>query len=67
MTEIITETHKSTGEGIVRSHTLFTQEVQRIVEAQEKKAREPGEIDFHKLIKASDIFAPSSWQEERQN
>ena len=38
----ITETHKSTGEGIVSSHTLFTQEVRRIVDAQEKKANEPG-------------------------
>ena len=34
--EIIAETHKSTGEGIASSHSLFTQEVQRVVDAQEK-------------------------------
>ena len=64
--EAITETHKSTGEGIVSSHALFTQEVQKIISAQEKKSREPGEVEFHKFIKAPDVFAPSSWQQERQ-
>ena len=66
MIAAITETHKSTGEGIATSHSLFTQEVQKIVEVQEKKARELGEVEFHKLIKAPDVFAPTTWQEERQ-
>ena len=34
--EIIAETHKSTGKGIASSHSMFTQEVQRVVDAQEK-------------------------------
>ena len=66
MIEAITETHKSTGGGIASSHSLFTQEVQKIVEAQERKERYPGEVDLRKIIKAPDVFAPTSWQEERQ-
>ena len=53
--EANTETHKSTGEGIVSSassHSLFTQAVQRTKDAQENKARDAGEVKFDKLIKA---------------
>ena len=67
MIEAITETHESTGEGSFSSQTLCAQEVQKIVETQEKTAREPGEIELRKLIKGAEIVSPSSWQEERQN
>ena len=37
LVEAIAETHKATGERLVGSHSLFTQEVKKIMESQERK------------------------------
>ena len=32
-----------------------------------KESRNIGEVELHKLVKAPDVFAPTSWQEEKNN
>ena len=60
MIEAITETHKSTGEGIVSSQTMFSQEVQELLKHRRRKPENQERW-------SSTSSSPSSWQEERRH